>query len=595
MAASPTDMVSRTATTDSDDNAPIGDPTSTMGLLLERVRAYKHMVSNLEDYVKAVAKYQANGAKEQEKIVKSIYQPLQETHHFDAANNGVAGLFENLRSNTAAIATLHTETAQNLNGTVLPALERVHKELKAKFKELESGSAKQAKAVDKSRVATQKYIDLLTHHSTASGKVEPSNDPYLLQRGIYHRLNLQINDENNARSDLLTVQNAFGGFEAHVLDTIQNALSSFSQFMGGQTERQGTIYTAMANTARAIPQDFEWTSFVHRNQAALIDPRSPTRNLGTATFPGQNHASTQPLIEGTLERKARGMGALTGYKSYHYALTPAGYLHEFKDSDDLKKEPTPEITLALADCTIGALDGSKFNIKGKDVSGNKMSAKMAISSEWQFKAHSPADAQKWYAAVTAQAANKTDSTPVSPVSPASGGTQTIDSAVAPQQETGVTPVQTAAEPAGVQRTATDKEIAHQQQVQSQAQAPPGPPPSVAATDSSPPVYRPAPSQGQTAGQETGTIAHPPPQAQAPVGAPTQAGVGASPAAGVPISPVQNRQVSSPISGSGAGALSPVEEGGQRSVSGGALGTGIGRSGTTGGNGTGQGSHFHAKE
>ena len=69
MAASPTDLVSRTTTT-SDDDVPIGDPTSTMGLLLERVRAYKNMVGNLEDYVKAVAKNQANSAKEQEKILK---------------------------------------------------------------------------------------------------------------------------------------------------------------------------------------------------------------------------------------------------------------------------------------------------------------------------------------------------------------------------------------------------------------------------------------------------------------------------------------------------------------------------------------------
>lgn len=53
-----------------EDAIPEGDPSNTTGLLLERLQAWKHMVSYLEEYIKAVGKGQHSEAKEQEKILK---------------------------------------------------------------------------------------------------------------------------------------------------------------------------------------------------------------------------------------------------------------------------------------------------------------------------------------------------------------------------------------------------------------------------------------------------------------------------------------------------------------------------------------------
>ena len=300
-------------------------------------------------------------------------------------------------------------------------LERLHKEIKAKGKELDSGSSKQAKAVDKARNASQKHIELLGQYSanfdSAGAKVDAAHDPYVLQRGIYHRLNQQILDENNSRNDLLTVQNSFQQFEAHVLTTVQNALGSFSQFMGGQAERHRAMYGDMASTAQKVPLDFEWHGFVKRHETILINPNAPPRSVSNISFPNQGHRSTKPLIEGSLERKAHGIGALTGYKAGYYAVTPAGYLHEFKDNDDFHKDPTPETSLYLPDCTIGGVDGVKFSIKGKDVSGGKLGSKIHLNSEYQFKAHTPGDAAQWYSIMMAQAGKAASSTPATPVSP----------------------------------------------------------------------------------------------------------------------------------------------------------------------------------
>lgn len=295
----------------------------------------------------------------------------------------------------------------------------MHKEIKAKGKELDSGASKQSKAVDKARNLSQKHIELLGQYSatfdSAGSKIDSSHDPYVLQRGINHRLHHQILEENNSRNDLLSMQNSFSQFEAHVLTNVQNALGSFSQFMGGQAERHRALYGDMASTAQKVPLDFEWHRFVARNENVLINPNAPPRSMSNITFPNQGHRATKPLIEGSLERKSRGVGALTGYKSGYYAITPAGYLHEFKDNDDFHKDPTPEVSLHLADCTIGAVDGVKFNVKGKDVSGSKIGQVMHLSSEYQFKAHTPDDAVQWHRIIMEKAGKTTDSVPVSPV------------------------------------------------------------------------------------------------------------------------------------------------------------------------------------
>ena len=195
------------------------------------------------------------------------------------------------------------------------------------------------------------------------------------------------------------------------------------------------MYADMVSTAQKIPPDFEFKGFIKRNGDYLIDPSEPKRSASNIVFPNQNHQSTQPLIAGTLERKSR----LKGYNTSFYAVTPSKYLHEFKDDDDFRKDPTPETSLYLPDCTIGAVSGEKFNVKGKDASKGKLGGVLATSHEFSFKAHSPADAERWWKAISeaAGAGNVTNEMP-SPTSPVQQF---------PSEKT-VDPVQTQGLPAG---------------------------------------------------------------------------------------------------------------------------------------------------
>ena len=328
----------------------------------------------------------------------------------------------------------HLETAKSLEGTVLPILARLHGEIKNKHKELTGGAGKAAKAVDVARNASQSHIEMLGQYtaafdSAAHGRHDASHDPYVLHRGIQHRLHKQVLEENNGRHDILAVQKNFADFEGHVVQVLQQAMAAFLQTVGAHADRTKAMYSDVTGSIQHVPLDFEWTRFATRRADVLLDPNAPKREVAHISYPNMDHASTRPLIAGTLERKSRaGVGGLGGYKPAFYAVTPAGYLHQFADEDNFRKEPLPELSLYLPDCTVGGVSDVKLNVKGKDASKGKVGSALAMSHELNFKAHTAADAGKWHAVMARVAGGHTnepppDSAVASPVSPTGAGAE----------------------------------------------------------------------------------------------------------------------------------------------------------------------------
>ncbi|KAF2173028.1 hypothetical protein M409DRAFT_49526 [Zasmidium cellare ATCC 36951] len=429
MASPTTNLPTRTVTNATDDAIPDEDSSEVTKLFHERLQAYKHACAYLEDYIKATEKVFTDNSKDYDKVLKVVSSPLKEGHHFDQNLGGIAGLFDNIRTNTQGIANSSTETGKTLKGSVLPIFERLHTEIKNKTKELNKGAGKGSKSVDKSRNTTQKHIELLGQHTAAheshGGSIKAENDPYVLHRQVYHRLNKQIIEENNNRDDMIAVQNNFAQFETSIIQGFQNGLAQFNQVVANDAEQRRNMYGDMLGTAQRVGPDFEWNGFVQRNATVLIDPNGPKRTVESVGFANQDHRSTKPLIAGSLERKS---GLLKKYDNGFYVVTPAKYLHEFKTDDDFAKDPTPENSLYLPDCLIGAVDGVKFNVRGKDSSGSAVANKMARSKEFAFKAHTPSDAEKWHAVIASVAGQTTteklDSTPSSP---ATGKTESLSS------------------------------------------------------------------------------------------------------------------------------------------------------------------------
>jgi len=168
-----------------------------------------------------------------------------------------------MRTNTSTLAASHQETAKSIKSGVIPQLERLHAEIKAKAKELNQGTTRGTKAVTKSREYTQKHIDQLAKNvgrfDSAGGAgaklTDPIEDPYIVKRKVLNKLHTQVGDENAQRQDLLAVQSGFRAFEAHVIETVQGALNAFYQAVGAQADRTKGLYgdiISMAPSSKGV-------------------------------------------------------------------------------------------------------------------------------------------------------------------------------------------------------------------------------------------------------------------------------------------------------------------------------------------------------
>lgn len=79
---------------------PDEDTSEVSNLFEQRLQAWKHAVSYLEDYIGATEKLHKSNAKEYDNVLKTVNSPLKEGDHFDGNPGGMVEMFESFRTNT---------------------------------------------------------------------------------------------------------------------------------------------------------------------------------------------------------------------------------------------------------------------------------------------------------------------------------------------------------------------------------------------------------------------------------------------------------------------------------------------------------------
>lgn len=160
------------------------------------------------------------------------------------------------------------------------------------------------------------------------------------------------------------------------------------------THQTSDLWAQLAVLMRTVQPTTEWIAFAARTDH-LLDPDTPLRNPEHISYPGKDDPSVIPVHQGILERKHR---FTKSYKEGFYVLTPAGYLHEYRSSD-LSRNPHPELSLFLPECTLGAPStvssrSHKFHLE----TGKKSSGGMPFQNhlEYSFRARSHDEMMEWW-------------------------------------------------------------------------------------------------------------------------------------------------------------------------------------------------------
>ncbi|GAA5921700.1 hypothetical protein JCM1841_007095 [Sporobolomyces salmonicolor] len=375
--------------------------------LIDRLQQWKHVDKSLLHYYKGLADIEHAASKSTQALTETIQVPFHEGHGFLGEGGWQEVLYE-LRDDTKLLAETHSTFAETIERTVVKELEGVRSELKAHIAAIEKEASTLADEVEKERqVSTHHLTELQTGIDTfenSSVQMLPQKDPYLSHNLVLNQLKKQVLKENDLQLAMIRFQQQQPGFEENIARSIQSATKLYEDARVGHAQELETLHVKIASALQRVEPTAEWNFFTSRPENSLIDPNTPTRSVEAINFPGMNHGSTQPLKEGYLERKKR---FTKKYTESYYVLTPSGYLHERRSSNQADTA-APGFSLFLPECSLGApakeTDRShKFHVEGNKAVRSSFESKMKNTLRfggkeiaYTFRARTHAEMVGWW-------------------------------------------------------------------------------------------------------------------------------------------------------------------------------------------------------
>ncbi|GAA6016673.1 hypothetical protein JCM11491_000202 [Sporobolomyces phaffii] len=347
--------------------------------IVDRLQQWKHIDKSLLHYYKGLAHIEHAASKSTLALNETIQVPFHEGHGFLGEGGWQEVLYE-VRDNNKLLAEKHQTFAETIEQTVVRELEGVRSELKAHITAVEKEASALADSVEHEREVSVKHLTELQSgidtFENSSVQMLPQKDPYLSHSLVQNQLKKQVHKENDLQAALIRFQQQQASFEESIAKSIQSACKLYEDARKTHVEELAEVHTAIASALQRVDPKAEWEHYLSQETTNLIDPNTPTRSVSAINFPGLNHASTQPLREGYLERKKR---FTKKYTESYYVLTPSGYLHE-RRSPNAADTTAPGFSLFLPECSLSAPAKSTDKSHKFHVEGNK-----AVKSSFESK------------------------------------------------------------------------------------------------------------------------------------------------------------------------------------------------------------------
>ncbi|POY74537.1 hypothetical protein BMF94_2297 [Rhodotorula taiwanensis] len=347
--------------------------------LVDRLQQWKHVTKSLLHYYKGLVDIENATSRSTSALTETIQVPFHEGHVFSP--DGWQAVLYDVRDTTKLLAERHSEFASTIERTVVRDLEQVRTNIKNQIHLVEKEASIVADEVEKERETSKRHLLELQNgidtFENSATQMLPQKDPYLSHHLVENQLKKQVRKENDLQAAVIRFQQQQPAFEENVAKDIQAACKIYDEEREVQLREVEELQEKISEALQRVDPRAEWEFFASRTENSLIDPHAPQRSISAIQFPGQNHASTNPLKVGHLERKKR---FSKKYTESFYVLTPSGYLHERRTSNQEDTTP-PAFSLFLPECTLSApakeSDRShKFHVTGNKAVKSSAEAKM---------------------------------------------------------------------------------------------------------------------------------------------------------------------------------------------------------------------------
>ncbi|KAJ3912041.1 hypothetical protein F5877DRAFT_54595 [Lentinula edodes] len=413
----PGSTLSRTQSLIRKQTAPVSLRPSD--ILIARFIAWKGVLKQLVLYFHGIADIQHHTARELVKLGGVIQVPFRDAG-FIGGEGGLQEVFYKLREDgIRSVAEEYEGFGRTIEGSIVRHLEKLRGEVKMHVKNIQNDTGKLATTVSRERELSTSLISALatsisTYKNTPLAlSSHPKQDPYISNLAVQRQLRTQVNAENLLQKSLIITQANSASFEEGIVQAIQGAWATYEEWRVRMTANVERHHAGVASAFAGLDPTVEWVSLSARTDH-LLDPDTPLREPRFIRYPCKDDPCVVGVHEGVLLRKRR---YVRRWREARYVLTPAGFLHEFRDDHnnnvDADGVETPVFSLFLPECTLGPPNahdrpggnngGSyKFYIEvskdgtGTTKGGTSISSVRRRDHAWSFKAKSRDEMMEWW-------------------------------------------------------------------------------------------------------------------------------------------------------------------------------------------------------
>lgn len=203
-----------------------------------------------------------------------------------------------------------------------------------------------------------------------------------------HQLKQQIEEENRLHERMIALQREVATFEGSIVDSTKSAMRTFYDRRAKDIYSHSTSVESIIFVLDNLKLDTEWHEFVSKHGDQLVREDAGFRNYRDIDYPNKYDPLVQAIKKGKLSRKT---GVMRSYNERYYALTPCGYLHEFRPEDKLD----PELSIYIPSTTVTILEPTKGGY-GLEIHGRNTVGMMNRERTYTLRATTSEEQNDWY-------------------------------------------------------------------------------------------------------------------------------------------------------------------------------------------------------
>ncbi|GAA5798448.1 hypothetical protein HPULCUR_003851 [Helicostylum pulchrum] len=258
---------------------------------------------------------------------------LQIHFAFQGGVRGVCDAWQDYHANTTKD---HAEFATFLRNEAIPTLANIKRELKWMIKSIRSDDRLslatltnlKREAADRLKQLDRQLVFFDEHPYHGSNK----KDPWLMN-AVYRQ-------ENKIHETVLRLQRETLISEEQLVEEFRRLCQHIYSMRETSTMGTDRGLESIMDTFNNIKMDSDWLNFCQQNTDHLVSETAAFRNPDHLQYPNHSHALLQPIFAARMERKSI---VLHHWHEHIYVLTPAGFLHEYRNGKDYPSKPDASI------------------------------------------------------------------------------------------------------------------------------------------------------------------------------------------------------------------------------------------------------------